>query len=185
MFYTPTMMMMMEEMPYAFENVLAIIPYEPYMCKRKQYGWRRKPSLFFRTDMSQGILLTDALHGQSQNLQERHEPILEGCGDKVSYHIHIRGYSAFRCQKYSYSQKHGTKYPNTRAKVARQVAEAVQDFIEKRQYEQHGDEWRIGPGHIELKDLYLLELRHVAIGCFQPILGILRPAPPPPPYSLV
>lgn len=105
------------------------------------------------------------------------------------------GYSVFKCQKYSYYQKHGQKFPNTRAKVARQIAEAVEDFIERvggfrgsssdadahttislqRKYEEHDPEWRVGPGYIELKHLYLLELRHVATGCFQPIIGILRP----------
>lgn len=42
-----------------------------------------------------------------------------------------QGYSVFKCQKYSYFQKNGHKFPNTRAKVARQIAEAVEDFIDR------------------------------------------------------
>ncbi|KAI0344858.1 hypothetical protein BDW22DRAFT_1355025 [Trametopsis cervina] len=164
-----------QSISYMPHNMLTIVAHEPYASKRKQYGWRRKESITFQSDLGQGISLTAALHGESQGLVDRHEPVLAGCGDKVSYHIHFQGYSAFRCQKYSYYQKHGQKFPNTRAKVARQIAEAVQDFIEKRQHERNDGEWRVGPGHIELKDLYLIELRHVASGCFQPILGVVRP----------
>ncbi|KAI0697263.1 hypothetical protein BC835DRAFT_1305292 [Cytidiella melzeri] len=175
------MMMMREELsPPSSQTKTMLtpvqVPYQPYTSKRKQYGWRRKAPIFFETDIGKGISLMDALHGHVHGLVDRHEPILEGCGDKVSYHIDFHGYIPLRCQKYSFYQNHGKKYPNTRAKVVRQIAEAVQDFIEKRQYDIHTDDWRVGPGYIELKDLYLLELRHVGTGCFQPILGVLRPS---------
>ena len=32
--------------------------------------------------------------------------------------------------------------------------------------------YRFGPGHIQLRDLILLELRRVSPGSFQPVLGI-------------
>ncbi|KAI0092987.1 hypothetical protein BDY19DRAFT_400901 [Irpex rosettiformis] len=170
------MMLINEVAPFSpVEAVVMTVPYERYTSKRKQYGWRQKSTVYFRTETSEGIPLLDALHGNVHNLLDRHEAILTGCGDKVSYHIHMHGYIPLRCQKYSYYQKHGEKFANTRAKVARQIAEAVQDFIDKRQYEEHAEDWRVGPGYIELKHLYLLELRHVASGCFQPILGVLRP----------
>ncbi|KAI0768410.1 hypothetical protein BC629DRAFT_1442448 [Irpex lacteus] len=180
-------MMLINEIPpfSPLEAVIVEVPYERYTSKRKQYGWRQKSTVHFRTEAGDGIRLIDALHGNVQHLHDRYEPVLTGCGDKVSYHIHLHGYTPLRCQKYSYFQKHGEKFANTRAKVARQIAEAVQDFIDKRQYEDHGDDWRVGPGFIELKHLYLLELRHVASGCFQPILGIRRPVLYAPPVSPV
>ena len=36
--------------------------------------------------------------------------------------------------------------------------------------------WRFGPGHIELQDLYLVELRQVSQASFQPVLAIRRDA---------
>ena len=71
------------------EPVIIRMPSEKYVSKRKQYGWRQKAPVSFRTHSEDGISLLDALHGNVHNLLDRHEPILTGCGDKVSYHIHV------------------------------------------------------------------------------------------------
>jgi hypothetical protein len=69
-----------------------IAPFELYRSKRKQYGWQKKPVVRFRTNACEGISLTDALYGQTHDLLGRYDPVLEGCGDKVSFHIHVRDF---------------------------------------------------------------------------------------------
>lgn len=76
-------------MTQAHVDDMLIVPYEQYASKRKQYGWRRKPVIQFRTHGSAGICLESALHHRSPGLESPHEAVLEGCGDKVSYHVHV------------------------------------------------------------------------------------------------
>ncbi len=35
-------------------------------------------------------------------------------------------------------------------------------------------QWRVGPGYIELKDIYLVEIRHVAKSSWQPIFEVAQ-----------
>lgn len=75
-------------MSYGLEMVT--MPCEPYISKRKQYGWKRKDPIVFYSGGSLGLCLETALHHQSRGLEKPFEPVLDGCGDKVSYHIHVR-----------------------------------------------------------------------------------------------
>lgn len=72
-----------------YDLQMATVPYEPYCSKRKQYGWRRKDPIVFDTSGSVGLSLENALHHQSRGLEDPYDPVLDGCGDKVSFHIHV------------------------------------------------------------------------------------------------
>lgn len=68
---------------------MVTVPYEDYTSKRKQYGWKRKDPIVFYTAGTLGISLENALRHQSRGLEDPFDPVLQGCGDKVSHYINV------------------------------------------------------------------------------------------------
>ncbi|KAI0086289.1 hypothetical protein BDY19DRAFT_995900 [Irpex rosettiformis] len=108
------------------------------------------------------MTLMDVLH-------DYNKPVLQGTGTKYTIVVHIKGQERFAKQKYS-SLSSG---PRTLGGVARQIAEVVEEYIDKMQFNgpSDGDMWRLGPDNIKFEDLYLLELHQVSKASFQVTLG--------------
>ncbi|KAF8269819.1 hypothetical protein EI94DRAFT_1798812 [Lactarius quietus] len=125
-----------------------------------------------------GIPLKDAMHGRFARLHSRDEPMFQERGPSISVRINWPGYQ-------TWSRQIPTRdFPNppgpiTRAKLAKNVAKSVAHFIAEhkdRQMEEDGDiAWLVGPGKIDVFDLVLVRLDHVAKGSWQVHLQLLRP----------
>jgi len=147
---------------------------------RKQYGIKyNAPLLFRRRDgLPLSLRAASVMSELSQQLVDYDEEVLEKCGTKISYLIHLQGQEKFTRQKYAHRRKGKQRYPHTLAKVAQQILEVVQEYIELTMLKNPTDDdtWRLGPGHIAFEDIVLLGLEQVTKATFRPVLGVLSRA---------
>ncbi|KIP07603.1 hypothetical protein PHLGIDRAFT_413528 [Phlebiopsis gigantea 11061_1 CR5-6] len=119
-----------------------------------------------------GVNMLDALHQSSLGIDGGETYFFRATGAKFMYRIDIPGYPVFRQQKYAMSAK---RIPITIETAVRQVAQVMHAFIEQaaRQVSTDGL-MRFGPGCLELKDLYLVELRRFG-ATIQPVFAYIEP----------
>ncbi|KAI0693733.1 hypothetical protein BC835DRAFT_1060318 [Cytidiella melzeri] len=155
-------------------NVFETIQNEETEPIRKQFGVHFHEPLIFRTPQRGPFPLAHAhdLHSLKGHLLDYDREVLQNVKTKYTIIVHTFGQIKFQKQKYAHA-KPGSKL--TLGKVARHVAEVVEELIDERQYHMEGenDSCRLGPGHIEFEELYLFELRQVAKASFKVTLGRL------------
>ncbi|GJE86969.1 hypothetical protein PsYK624_030520 [Phanerochaete sordida] len=129
-------------------------------------------------DRQTPINLGQALHRSLDYLNHSEDQLFAGCGTKVTYRIMADGYREFAKQMNAQRRVRGQTVPIRRSKVAKQVAQVVEKFIEWASDMSVNPGLRFGPHNITINDIYLVELRQVSPASFQPILAVRRPPPP-------
>jgi len=125
-----------------------------------------------------GIPLRDAITSKFMRLNNRDEQLFQGCGPSISVRLLWKGYQPWSRQIPTRDFR-SPPGPITKAKLAGSVAKSVQRFIEEykdREMEPGADlRWAVGPGKIDVDDLLLVSLVHVAMGSWQANLQLNRP----------
>lgn len=159
--------------------------YQPYTeADRKRYITEcnlRQTIYFFSSDPHEwGITLEDALRFRLKNLQDKDDPMFEGCGPSVSIRIEWPGYRPWTKQIPTMDFK-TPKGPITRAKLAKNIANCIRRFVEwaeKQSMEADADrKWRVGRKYIKMEHLMLVSLHHVSKGSWQPQLRLRTALP--------
>ncbi|KAI0693731.1 hypothetical protein BC835DRAFT_1415750 [Cytidiella melzeri] len=144
--------------------------------RRKQYGFRLREPLVFRSHQGQPLRLAVAFDQikLKETLLYCDMPVLKTDAAKYTIVVHTHGQNKFRKQKWAMNTK---RTPLTMGKVARHVAEVVTDLIEEseRQYPGEDDSCRLGPGYIDFEDIYLCELRQITKASYLAILARRSP----------
>ncbi|KAI0697164.1 hypothetical protein BC835DRAFT_1305346 [Cytidiella melzeri] len=135
---------------------------------RTQHEFIGYPAIEFWVDGRQGVRLLDALQGDLTGLAGCVVEVMHSSSAKVSYRIEWPGYSSFTRQKYA----RRVRGLQDRSKIARQVAEVVNEFMSDRaRYVPAQPGWRVGRGFIEYGQVYLLELRRISRSTWVPVLA--------------
>jgi len=125
-----------------------------------------------------GIPLRDAITSKFMRLTDRDEQLFQGCGPSISVRLSWTGYQPWSRQIPTRDFR-SPPGPITKAKLSKSVAKSVQRFIEEykdREMEPCADlRWAVGPGKIDVDDLLLVSLVHVAMGSWQANLQRNRP----------
>ncbi|KIM68015.1 hypothetical protein SCLCIDRAFT_13717 [Scleroderma citrinum Foug A] len=159
--------------------------YQPYTeADRKRYitDCDLRPTIYFFSNGPHewGIALEDALRFRLKNLQDKDDPMFEGCGPSVSIRIEWPGYRPWTKQIPTMDFK-TPKGPITRAKLAKNIANCIRRFVEwaeKQSMEADADrKWRVGRKYIKMEHLMLVSLHHVSKGSWQPQLRLRTPLP--------
>ncbi|KAI6149758.1 hypothetical protein BKA82DRAFT_4353839 [Pisolithus tinctorius] len=136
-----------------------------------------RPIIYFLSGnpFEHGVALDNTIKSKHQHLQDKDDPMFVGCGPSVSIRIKWPGYRPWARQIPTNDFK-TPKRPITRAKLAKNLANYVKHFIDwaaNQPMETNTDHrWKVGPRHIEVEDLILVFLHHVAIGSWQPQLRL-------------
>ncbi|KAI0340503.1 hypothetical protein BDW22DRAFT_376468 [Trametopsis cervina] len=157
-------------------RVIDLIPISTntHRVRRKQWGVVTRPPLLFQTVDGHAFRLKDAFVN-SESLDRHDQQVLQGMSTKYSIIINLEGQPVYSRQKYAHAGGR-RKQSNTLGKVARQIAEVVQAYIENDMHRQTGDtQWRLGGEGLGFDDLYLLELHQVSKSSFEPVFGIRGP----------
>ncbi|KAF7796889.1 hypothetical protein EIP86_008074 [Pleurotus ostreatoroseus] len=139
--------------------------------------WIERPAIQFHlADGRLGFPLSEAFHRNFAYLLGPDDPVFHPTtGTKVTFHIQWAQYEFFSKAKNVVTQRRSTVNSISRSKTAFEVAKVVKNFIDQNSTIVVGDQrWRVGPGFIELHDIYLLELRNVSVGSYQAILAVMR-----------
>ncbi|KAL4072962.1 hypothetical protein V8B97DRAFT_1869837 [Scleroderma yunnanense] len=159
--------------------------YQPYTeADRKRYitDCELKQTIYFFSSHPEewGITLEDALRFRLKNLQDKDDPMFEGCGPSVSIRIEWPGYRPWTKQIPTMDFK-TPKGPITRGKLAKNIANCVRRFVEwaeKQCMEADADRrWRVGKKYLKMEDLMLVSLHHVSKGSWQPQLRLRTALP--------
>jgi len=148
------------------------VPQQPYEQRGKSGKWVPKESIPFVVHGESGISLKDALDGMHTGLEERDVEMFVDCKSSISVRVGWIGYEEWSRQ---IKTRDGRKRPQpiTKAKLATEIAKAVQKFIEdKRDTPFVGAElgWCLRSEHITLDKLYLVRLVNRSRSSWQPSL---------------
>jgi len=128
-------------------------------------------------DQKPGIPLPEAIMSNFVHLYDRDEQLFQGSGPSISVRLSWKGYQEWFRQIPTRDLR--SPGPITKAKLAKNVAKSVQRFIEEhkdRKMEPGADlRWAVGPGRIDVDDLLLVSLVHVAWDVWQVNLQLNRP----------
>ncbi|KAH7907264.1 hypothetical protein BJ138DRAFT_521918 [Hygrophoropsis aurantiaca] len=156
--------------------------YQPHtLADRERYIAKASlsPPIVFHVEdpYEWGIPLEDASRMKMKRLIGKEDLMFEDCGPSVSIRIQWPGYDSWTRQIPTKDFR-VPKGPITRAKLAKNVANCLRRFIEKKAKEpMHEDaekKWRVGPRHIKVEDLILVSLHHISQGSWQPQLRLRR-----------
>ncbi|KAI0781565.1 hypothetical protein BC629DRAFT_565782 [Irpex lacteus] len=126
---------------------------------RPRNRFARIPAVEFHAGNAQGIRLFDALQNNFSDLVNPYIEVMEAVGDKVSYIIEWPGYPPLKKQM-NVRRKKGVQ---SRSRIAQQVAEMVEAFIEDtRNYISSKPKWQLGQGCMVFENLYLVEVKRIS-----------------------
>jgi hypothetical protein len=139
-------------------------------------GFNPHSPIMFAVGDRSGISLQDAMDENYRGLLGRDDGMFFGSSrTAISLRVQWPGGApwARHVNTVDWRKQRG---PITRSKLSNKIARIVHSFIENNQGTAIAvDEWRVGAGHIELKDLILDRIEHVSKGSWQPHIYVIRP----------
>ncbi|KAF9785303.1 hypothetical protein BJ322DRAFT_822813 [Thelephora terrestris] len=171
-----------------FPQTLFLLPPRGDLVPQMRYGMRTNkkggfcpaPPITFAVGNQSGILLQDAIDERFEGLLARDDGMFVGCrSTAISFRIQLPsqwpGLQPWTCHINTLDWKK-SRGAITRSKLTYKIAKAVNSFIEVNQGMDTAEEdWRVGVGHIELKDLILDRIDQVSKGSWQPQIYVMRP----------
>ncbi|KAF9649174.1 hypothetical protein BDM02DRAFT_3095106 [Thelephora ganbajun] len=139
-------------------------------------GFNPEPPIRFAIGDQSGMPLQDAMDERYEGLVGRDDGVFLGCDcTAISLRIEWPEYRGWNRHINTVDWKK-PRGPITRSKLAFKIAKIIDLFIKSNQGMVISDEcWRVGNGHIELKDLILGSIEHVTKGSWQPQIFVMRP----------
>ncbi|KAJ3556019.1 hypothetical protein NM688_g2259 [Phlebia brevispora] len=138
-------------------------------------SWKCDPATFppivFRTSERKGIRLTNALAQNTADLHEPDEQLTQlSSTTKTTYRLEVVKYKPFN-RAMPALRATARNESLARWVVANHVARAVEECIQR-----DGGSWEVATiGRVTFNDLWLMELRRVSQGSWQPVLAFYHP----------
>jgi len=155
---------------------LEFVPQVKYGVKvNSKRGFNPQSPITFSVGGQGGMLLQDAMGEKYEGLVGRDDPMFPGCRrTAISLRIQWPGCEPWTRHVNTVNWKN-PRGPITRSTLAHKISKIMDSFIkDDKGKAKVGEHWRVGAGHIELKDLILDSIEHVSRGSWQPRFFVMR-----------